>query len=98
MLPKHVYILGKKFPVKKKKGLSDESGTIAGCVDYQNSTIWINPEQSEYDIFHTLLHEMIHATIWRNGVYQAGLSHELNEILSETIPTAIMENFSLVSE
>ena len=52
--------------------------------------IYIHPKAEEK--FNILAHEIFHAIWTRSGVYQAGVVHEVEEILAEHFANFISEN------
>lgn len=85
-LPKNVNIFGLKFKIK----VVPLNG-ILGLCDRITNTIYIEASQSEKDKLHTLLHEVGHAVFGRVGLVQ-GISPELEEVIVESMATAIIEN------
>lgn len=85
-IPKSVIIFGQKFKVK----VTSLNGYLGMC-DRLDHVIYIEINQPDKDKMHTLLHEVGHAVFSRVGIVQ-GLNPELEEVIVETMATAIIEN------
>lgn len=90
ILPKKVLIFGRWFKISIEE-ISDE---VLGDCDYEKEQIRISPKQTNKRRTHTFLHEFIHAVLFRVGIYQ-GLDDKFNEAISESIATALLENFKI---
>ena len=90
VLPKSVKIFGQRFKIK----VMPLHGYLGLC-DRAAKIIYVESNQTESEIYQTLLHEIGHAVIGRTGIVQA-LSPELEEIIVENIATAIIDNFEFI--
>lgn len=85
---KQIDILGKKYKIKKmpKKYMSGGEFDYLGICDDRKALIYLNPKLQEgEDYFTTLLHEIGHAIMYRNGVrFNGMIPIELEEIIVET--------------
>lgn len=72
-------------------------GGLSGDCDPNRAIIRVCPLSPRKSQLHTLLHEMIHAVIFRTGIFQA-LDHKSIETICENIATAILENFKLIKK
>lgn len=88
-LPKNLKIFGLKFKVK----VTALNG-ILGLCDRSSNTIYIEQDQPEKEMWHTLLHELGHAVFGRIGLIQ-GVNHEIEEIIVDSLATAILENLDV---
>lgn len=89
-LPKKIKVFGKEYKLLKEKtgyaGLCDkEEKTISICPSHKNS----------YEILHTLIHEIAHATWHENSIGQTELNSQVEEIMANSIATIILDNFNL---
>jgi len=91
---KHLTIFGKHVPIVRTKDLLKTHEAFAM---FHRDKFFIEIDSSlKGNIYYiSLIHELIHSVVQRSGVYQAGLSHELEEVLAEQISVAIVENFKL---
>jgi Zn-dependent peptidase ImmA (M78 family) len=87
-------IFGKKIRVLKKKNLIRDFGA-RGAYYSKLKLIVIDDEQVGTEHLQTLLHEMVHAVIDRCGIDQAGIGDGVEEIICESVATALIENFTL---
>lgn len=94
--PNHFYleIFGKEAEVKVVDGKALHAKGLAG--EFHRNTYKINicADQSGEDKWHTLIHEMTHAIVTRVGLTQ-NIDPYTEEILCESVATAITENFIL---
>lgn len=72
-----------------------EGMMLAGYYDPVKKVIAIDESLVGDEFFHTLLHEIIHATLHRAGLMQTSLSADLQEVICEIVPHVIVENFEL---
>ena len=89
-------IFGDSIFVTFKPVVLDSSGNeVSGSYCRKEKKIEISLEANKYkkDISEAFLHEFIHSVIHRLGLYNAELSHDLEEILCDTIAVALSENF-----
>lgn len=96
-LPKTLNILGIKYTVIEEDiNLQNQEYVLGLCIPYQNN-IYINSNLIE-EIGHrpeqTLIHEIIHAVLHRNGITQK-LSEPIEEVICESIANCIVDNFEL---
>lgn len=96
-LPKTLNILGIKYTVIEEYiNLQNQEYVLGLCIPYQNN-IYINSNLIE-EIGHrpeqTLIHEIIHAVLHRNGITQK-LSEPIEEVICESIANCIVDNFEL---
>lgn len=91
-VPKEIYILGKKWQVVHKWRLEDEGVMCDGLADVESRTIYLchGLGNSKFQIF---LHEFIHAVLAEAGVYHAGLSEEVEEIISHNLSKELESAF-----
>jgi len=68
---------------------------LQGDCDPDTETIKIQKGLKHKSRTHTLLHEMLHAVLFRTGVFQ-GLDEKMIEVIVDSCATAILENFRLV--
>lgn len=89
-LPKKLIIFGKTYTLKK------ERMGYAGLCDKEERIISICPSQKDsYEILHTLIHEIAHATWHENSIGQTSLHGDVEEIMANSIATIILDNFNL---
>jgi hypothetical protein len=86
-------VFGESIPVKVIKNLKDQG--ILGKYDSKNKEISICSSTKASDKDQVLLHELTHCVIDVLGLYNAQLSHDLEEILADNISKAITDNFRL---
>ena len=93
-MKKHLTIFGKHVPIVRTK---DQLKTHEAFAMFHRDKFFIEIDHSlkGHIYYVSLIHELIHSVVQRSGIYQAGLSHELEEILAEQISVAIVENFKL---
>jgi hypothetical protein len=91
-LPKQITILGKKIKVVIIEDVNQENSG-----EYLGDTITINlaHQENNYDLWHSYLHEVLHATVRRIGVNNA-ISIELEEVIVDTIATMLLECFKIL--
>ena len=90
-----VNILGETWQVKYKTPvINPYTGDMAaGLCDPSTRTIWIEKSLESKMSIITLFHELFHAYTRRSGIYNAQLSHDLEEIVADQFATVIAENF-----
>ena len=93
-MKKHLTIFGKHVPIVRTKDLLKTHEAFA-MFHRDKFYIEIDASLTGNTYYQTICHEIIHAVVQRCGIYQAGLSHELEEVLAEQISVAIVENFKL---
>jgi len=92
-LPTSVSVFGQKYKVKiLKKVISEIGNELHGDFCYKTKTIRIEEDKIKV-MEQTLLHECVHALAHRLAWNQGDLSHDLEEIIAETMSTWIMETF-----
>jgi hypothetical protein len=65
---------------------------FSGKFDPVKCEIYINTNVTKKDINQVILHEVIHAILFRTGMWQThGLSYDLQEVICENIGTALDE-------
>ena len=93
-------ILGKDIPILFKDAVSSEDGSIYRGVflvdKYNEPTIEVSKSANmvKKQIEQTLLHEALHAVLWRIGIHNTNLSREIEEIIVDNIATFLVENWS----
>ena len=85
-LPTQVIIFGQKFKIKETS-----LGGVYGICDRASKTIYLEINQDPKEKLHTLIHEIGHAVFGRISLVQ-GVSPELEEVIVDTIATALVEN------
>lgn len=90
-LPNQITILGKKIKVIVIDDVNEENSG-----EYLGDAITINlaHQDNNYDLWHSYLHEVLHATIRRIGGNNA-LDDGVEEILVDTIATMLLECFKI---
>lgn len=94
-----VNVFGLKIPVIFTPHIYDRQGSNAAGMFMRNDSgkevILISTEDNEYhkDIVITLVHEMAHACIFRLGLHNTSLSHDVEETIVDGIATMLTENF-----
>lgn len=90
-LPNQITILGKKIKVVT---INDHTQDNSG--EYLGDTITINlaHQDNKYALWHSYLHEVLHATIRRIGGNNA-LDDGVEEMLVDTIATMLLECFKI---
>lgn len=99
MRVKSLDVLGQVWKVKYHNPLinPDDGQDVAGYTCFQNDLICISTKVPAH-IDHTLIHEMIHATIQRSSIRQVpSWSIEIEEIVCNNIATVLLENFRIVA-
>lgn len=94
--PNHFYleIFGKEAEVSVVDNKTLHAKGLAGEFCRRSYKINICDNQTGEDKWHTLIHEVTHAIIARVGLTQV-IDPEVEEILAESVATAITENFIL---
>lgn len=85
-------IFGMSISVLKDKNLSTNYG-LRGVFYPVEKKIVIDNNMSGPDFLQTLVHELIHVVIFRVGIDQTKISEDLEEVLCESISTAVLENW-----
>ena len=85
---------GKKIDVKKIRRLMLTKGA-AGTFNTKNNVIEVDSSLTGQELIHTYMHELIHALCARLSLENCDLSHDLEEILADNIPTMLLENFDI---
>lgn len=85
-------IFGLQVPVYHKE-IDDKN--LRGYYDTQAKEIFIAKEMKGHDFWNTMVHELIHAALYRTGFGQTQMPHDLHEMICENISVAICENFDL---
>jgi len=88
-----VIVFGYLCPVIVKKELIEQDIECHGL--FKDNKIYIAKHKDKEIMFHTLLHEMGHALFHRISINQAGIPHELQEIIVDTYATMLLENFKM---
>jgi Zn-dependent peptidase ImmA (M78 family) len=86
-------VYGQKIIVKKIKNL--RSTGAYGTYNPKTKQIEIDASLKGELLVHTLLHELIHALCDRLGYHNAMLSHDLEELIADNIPSMLLENFTV---
>jgi len=85
-------ILGTTYKTKFLKKLD----WFMGLCKFKEKEIHIAPHDSLYELKHTLLHEIIHATCHESGANQTQVI-ELEEVLCTVLATAILKNYDITN-
>jgi|JI8StandDraft_2_1071088.scaffolds.fasta_scaffold391081_2 hypothetical protein len=91
---KSVNIFGKHVPIVRTVNLAVDHNVL-GQFHRDKFFIEIDNSLTGDELMLTQIHECIHALIQRAGLYQTGLSHELEEIIAEQVSIMLVENFTL---
>jgi hypothetical protein len=86
-LPRKLNVFGQTWKVK----VTSVDIQYAGYCDRSSHTIVISDKQSKEELWHTLIHEILHASVSRVSINQT-LSPELEEVIVDTFATVLMEN------
>ena len=90
---KSISVLGRKYRVKytcPEKMKKDIGFNVFGFCNLENDTIYIDKNLKENKLTTTLYHEIVHCIFHRIGADQV-LSHELQEMLCESIGSSFFE-------
>jgi Zn-dependent peptidase ImmA (M78 family) len=87
-------VYGKKVNVKKVKKLMLTKGA-SGTYHTKSNIIEVDSSLKGEELIHTYIHELIHALCNRLCLENCDLSHDLEEILADNIPTMLLENFDI---
>jgi hypothetical protein len=87
-------IFGQKIRVLKRKNLARDSGLV-GLWEPHIQLISIDADLVGKEYMQCLIHEIIHAVISRTGISQGLREQGVEEIISENVATALIENFKL---
>lgn len=93
-IPKHIFILGRKFKIQQHENLTYKGDRILGLCDYDNLTIYLEKKQSAKSKRQTLIHECCHGLLCISGIDQR-LSESENEMYSQ-IFTAFVEDMKVI--
>ena len=85
-------VFGIRVVVTPKEGLMTEHG-CRGIYYPGSGKLIHDPLLKGKDKLQCILHEVIHSVICRVGIDQAKMSHDLEEILCESISVAMVENW-----
>lgn len=86
-------VFGDSINVKIQNKLNEQG--ILGKYDAKKKEITICKSLKSAEKDHVILHELTHCVIDILGLYNAQLSHDLEEILADNIAKAISDNFRL---
>lgn len=89
-LPRYVQILGKRFVIKVPKKLPDEDTSTLGFTDGHISSIQILDSLDSRRKWQTLLHEVMHAILYMNGVSSA-IEEDIEEIIVQSLEHGITQ-------
>lgn len=87
-------IFGSNIRVKMIRGMIEVHG-LRGLYQPALKVISIDSDQPKEDQMQTLLHEVVHVVINRIGIDQAKISEGVEEIICESVATALIENFKI---
>lgn len=90
---KTLNILGRKTKVKFKN--LDAEG-ICGKFLFHEDIIEVNSKLDKEIKDITIVHELVHATLYRAGISNTKLNEEIEEIICDQIAKTITENFRLI--
>lgn len=95
MLPKTIDVMGQKYKIKFVKQINFGGHDAIGLCDPNTFTIYLHEslKKNKASMYETLGHEFIHGVIAAIGADQS-LSHEMNEVLAQSIGRSIMQNLS----
>lgn len=88
MLPKSINVLGKKYKIKEVEGLA-KAGAF-GMIRSHDSEILIDKDENNESKMRTLMHEVGHAALYRNGM-AFGMDAAIEEAIVEVMATAHYE-------
>jgi hypothetical protein len=86
-------IFGHMYRVFKCKELP--IANTRGLCSIDEKVILIHEDYVGSEYMQILLHEIFHATFARASINQAEISHDLEEIICDTLATVITDNFHL---
>lgn len=94
-IKKSYNVFGQPIKMNLKKGpLTDEYGRqLAGFFDPQKNTILVDNSLPEDQLIKTIIHELGHALLFRLGLPQTSLPHDLHELIVEGYSNFIYEEF-----
>lgn len=90
-----INVHGQKVKIKlsEKPIVDQEARPLAGYYDDDTKEIVLNPELSEREKFKTLVHEIGHALLYRIGIPQTSMTHDLHELIVEAYSNLIYDHF-----
>lgn len=89
---KTLTVFGKKVKVKTQAGLTQKG--VCGLFLAEEGQIVLCSSLKGEERLQTLLHEFFHAVIARVSVNQA-INNEIEEVIVDTLATALIENFTV---
>lgn len=90
-LKKFFMVFGLKISVK----IEDMDYNIAGMYYPSKKKILLNSaHEDEFELYHTLLHELGHAMFYRVSINQS-ISKEVHEYIVNNYATMLLENFDI---
>lgn len=92
---KSIVIHGQKIGIKvtKKAIVDQDQRPLAGYYDDEKKQIVISGTLLPVDQFKTLVHEIGHALLYRLGIVQTSMSHDLHELIVEGYSNLIYDHF-----
>lgn len=87
-----INVFGMEIKIEKKDDLMVNEG-CRGILYPSQCQMFLDKSLPPADELHTIIHEMVHAVIFRTGIDQTKISEDLEEILCENVATAVVENW-----
>lgn len=87
-------IFGRIVNVMKRKKMTEQTG-CTGLFYPTEGRIELEAELVGDEYMQVLIHEIIHCVIHRVGIDQARIGDGVEEILCESVSTALVENFKI---
>lgn len=89
-----ISIFGEKWQVKfQHPCFLEDMSQVAGYCDQRNKSLVIDGNNDDKYVAETLFHELFHAYMRRMGVINAGIPHEVEEIIADQFAMLLTENF-----
>lgn len=88
-------VLGKKIKVIFRD-MTEEA--ICGHYLYMDNIIEVNTAMNRETQEVTLIHELVHAVMYRSGVTNTKISSDTEEVICDQVAKVITENFKLVKK
>lgn len=88
--PKFIYVNDEKYEVRLVKRVPGGPNTDCGLCDSEIKVIWIRKTQSPAGLFHTFVHEVLHAL---EAEYSIDIKHRTIYELEVAIASFVTDNF-----